>query len=298
MNDVMPPGECDQAISKINEWLDLFPSDKSPDNIGSVIHKYNISHHESTWKARLAAKKVFSGIWETDKLLTSLDGMAISEPPERGRTFFEKPGKHTLHLDQGDKRQGLHAYQGAVYLEQASEKDYCLQVMENSHKYHQEFFTTHKPNPHSEFRRLKEREVNWYKQRGCVVRRIPVPQGGMVLWDSRTVHAGAPPMSDRESPLWRYVIFVCMGPASWASPADINEKHKSYKDFQITRHWPCNGVSLFGMKDTFQNCVITEMPDIAKTDEMKRLAGVMEYDFHDGQPNGPEWKPKWQELSF
>ena len=83
MNDVMPPGECDQAISKINEWLDLFPSHKSPDNIGSVIHKYNISHHESAWKARLAAKKVFSGIWETDKLLTSLDGMAISEPPER-----------------------------------------------------------------------------------------------------------------------------------------------------------------------------------------------------------------------
>ena len=78
------------------------------------------------WQIRLMVKQVFSALWDTEKLLTSFDGAAISEPPERRRVSFAH--KHKLHLDQGVSRPGLHAYQGAVYLEEQTADDWCFQV--------------------------------------------------------------------------------------------------------------------------------------------------------------------------
>ena len=65
-------------------------------------------------------------VWQTKKLLSSFDAVAISAPPEEDSNNFATPGSTWLHLDQAAKRQGLHCYQGAVYLEEASDTDYCF----------------------------------------------------------------------------------------------------------------------------------------------------------------------------
>ena len=234
---------------------------------------------------------MWAHIWGTDKLLSSTDGIAIGEPPELGRTHFDEPGTHTLHHDQGPHKKGLQAHQGAVYLEEALQDDWCFMVIEGSHKLHEEFFATHERNSHSEFRRLSDAEVQWYQDQGCVLKRLAVPKGGMVIWDSRTIHAGAPPKSDRANPgRWRYVVFVSMAPAIWASPEDMAQKRKSYNELRITRHWPAQGTSIF-RRYRPHKLDIVQLPEFAKSAEVRLIAGDLDYDFGNGQSNGPNWVP-------
>ena len=39
-----------------------------------------------------------------------------------------------------------------------------------------------------DFCQLTDGEIKWYEDQGCTLTKVPVPRGGMVLWDSRTVH--------------------------------------------------------------------------------------------------------------
>lgn len=94
-------------------------------------------------------------------------------------------------------------------------------------------------------------------------------QGSLVLWDSRTVHAGAPPIENRaNSDRWRYIIFVSMTPAIWANEADMKSKQEAFKKKQISRHWSSDGFSMFKLKlkPCKKNLLsITILPDVAKT---------------------------------
>ena len=67
-------------------------------------------------------------------LLTSFDGLAIIQPSEGGKTKFAKDPKSLdgLHHDQGPRRIGFHAIQGAVCLEEALEDDWCFKVITGS----------------------------------------------------------------------------------------------------------------------------------------------------------------------
>ena len=57
----------------------------------------------------------------------------------QGSEDYAKPEQDWFHLDQGARRQGLHAFQGAVYLEETTDTDYCFRVLENSHNYNSSF---------------------------------------------------------------------------------------------------------------------------------------------------------------
>ena len=291
--NILTDAECDQQIQILKDWLARFGDDQFPENVSSIIHQYNIGHSETSWTCRLKAKHIFDQIFGTEKLLTSFDGLAISQPPESGKTKFSKEALSYdgLHLDQGPRRLGLHAIQGSLYLEEAKEEDWCFKVITKSHKYFEEFFDEYKPNPHSEHRKLKKPEVNWYLEKGGKVKRIACPKGGMILWDSRTVHAGAPPVSGRENTdRWRYCVFVCLSPAKWASEKDYGEKQHGYSNMRTSRHWPANGFSLFREFEKHPGLDIAELPDIAKTEEGQYLAGVMRYEFT--EEDLPDWYPE------
>ena len=288
--NVLTPQECDDHVSQLRVWLKKFPDNGMPDSYGSIIHKYKVAHHPVAWSVRLRVAPVFESLWDTKKVVTSFDGMAIGQPPEIGHEKFAEFSPSNLHLDQGGTKEGLHAYQGAVYLEAADEDDWCFVVMNGSHKQHADFFTnrTKKP-PRTEFLKLTQQEIKWYEGLGCPVRRVPVPKGGMVLWDSRTVHAGAPPSMHRKNPeRWRFVLFICMAPAIWASPKDMAKKKGAYHKMNCSRHWPAQGFSTFANKPTPpQLDAVSRLPVEAQTKKARYLAGDLEYDFDDGEPNGP-----------
>ena len=210
-----------------------------------------------------------------------------------GSKLFAKPNRDWLHIDQCDFRVGCHAYQGGVYLEEATSMDHCFRVLSKSHLYHEELFKQFPDiGPQTreiEFYKLNDREKKWYiDNKGCTLTKVPVLKGGMVLWDSRTVHGNSRPEFERPNKdRWRHVVFVSMTPAVWATNEDIAQKRKAYNKLLMTTHWSSRGVNLFpdriGKVPT-----ISELPDIAKTFEAKQLMGIEPYDFEDGEPNGPD----------
>ena len=132
-----------------------------------------------------------------------------------------------------------------------------------------------------------KRERKWFEEAGCMKRQIPGPKGGIVLWDSRTVHAGAQPIFGRKNMgRWRFVCFVCMAPAIWADAEDLRKKVDGYNKLQCSNHWPISSIKFFN-SGRITDCHITSLPPEAQTPEALQLVGVQPYDFNDGRPNGP-----------
>ena len=297
--DVVSSEDCDAAIRQYEEWLTQFKDGSWPKTSSGLINRYNTGHMTPTWEIRLKSKPVFAQLWKTDKLLTSFDAISIGRPPEDGQEQFQKPGDHWLHNDQHPLRVGLHAYQGGVYLEEQCEDDWTFHVMSGSHKFH-DIFYEHYPEAVRKAESLgvyylEPDEVDFYKDVGCEILRIPVPKGGMVLWDSRLIHANARPLKNRKHPgRWRYTVFVSMTPAIWASEEDIDDHKEAYENALMTSHW--SSMDIIGY-DSFCPANIkcpTEIPEVARTEEAKRLSGVISYDLKDGQPNGGDYRPEWK----
>lgn len=295
--NVLDISDCDLYIKEYKDWAQqVEDTGISFRSFESLIQGHRIGHFNASWCVRLKVKDVFAQIWQTDKLLSSVDAVALSYPPEQGSKLFAEPNTGWLHIDQGDFRVGCHAYQGAVYLEEATSMDHCLRVLSKSHLYHEELIKQFPDiGQHTrviEHYRLDDRQRKWYiENNGCKLTKVPVPKGGMVLWDSRTVHDNSRPEFGRPNKdRWRHMVLVCMTPAAWATDEDIAQKRKAYNKLLMTTHWPSRGVSLFPER-IGKAPTISKLPDIAKTFEVKQLMGIEAYDFEDGEPNGPD-EPK------
>ncbi|KAK3089675.1 hypothetical protein FSP39_005533 [Pinctada imbricata] len=296
---VLSHSECDSYIKEYNDWIKQFKNGKWPQSKSSLIFSYNVGNLDVTWKIRVKSKRVFEQLWGTSKLLSSVDALAIGRPPENGQEHFAEEGFHWLHTDQSAARMGLHAYQGAVYLENAEEDDWTFYLMKGSHKYAQEFYDTHEKQAFkstiNEYFQLRDEDVTWYEERGCQTVRLPVPKGGIVLWDSRLIHANARPIKGRRNPgRWRYTVFVCMAPAIWATEEDMGIRKELFNVAGRTSHWPFQGIR-FSLPNTHNDDGIIypkEVPPSGRTDEAKRLWGALPYNFDDGESNGPDYVPK------
>lgn len=83
--DLLTPKECDALTSQFRDWAGKFEEGQIPlQKKSSVIQSYRVGHFQQSWEVRLRAKAVFQAVWETEKLLSSVDGIAISKPPLNG----------------------------------------------------------------------------------------------------------------------------------------------------------------------------------------------------------------------
>ncbi|XP_060590584.1 uncharacterized protein LOC132745653 [Ruditapes philippinarum] len=305
--NVLTKEECDQTVDQYKEWLSQFKDCVWPFPVHSLVKNYNAGNMHPTWFVRLKAKNIFAQVWKTDKLLSSIDAVAIGRPPETTNEQFSKPSNHWLHLDQSPSRDGLHAYQGMVYLETADEDDWTFHVLECSHMHFKEFYETiARPREETKLREyyvFTDEEVQFMENKGCKSKRVPVPKGGMVLWDSRLVHANANPIKGRvNSGRWRFGVLVCMAPAIWASEEDMQKRKEVYDKAGMTTHWPSQGVKVLetSIPPFAPSGIVfpTQLPEIAKSSEAKLISGVLQYDFNDGRPNGEELKPGWMKHAL
>ncbi|XP_071110243.1 uncharacterized protein [Haliotis cracherodii] len=289
VENVLTNEDADRYRGMYSDWLETFKG-TWPHSIKSLIQRYKVGHMEPTWAVRLKAKKVFEEVWGTEKLLSSMDAIAIGRPPEDGEEDFQSPGRHWLHIDQGPEREGLHAYQGAVYLETADEDDWAFEAIEGTHEYHDRYYEEsdygimkRKDNPTWRFKNLRDEDIEFFtEERGLKRTRVTAPKGGMILWDSRLVHANSRVIKGRKNPgRWRYVVFVCMTPAKWADKESLQTKQMAYEELRMTTHWPSNGLGLFAEKlppyAPEDPNPLTEHPPSARTKEAKQLAGVLPY---------------------
>jgi len=72
VDDVISQEDCDVIRGQYSDWLTTFPETRR-----SIIRHYSIGHLEPTWTARVKVKPLYELIWDTEKLLTSFDCIAI-----------------------------------------------------------------------------------------------------------------------------------------------------------------------------------------------------------------------------
>ncbi|KAH3695378.1 uncharacterized protein LOC127862545 [Dreissena polymorpha] len=301
VENVISKADCDHAVNENKQWLTHF-GNNFPKCFNSIIKDHNVGHMETTWRLRLNTKPVFAQLWHTEKLLSSFDAIAIRRPPEDGVEEFQKPDGYWLHVDVTPSRIGLHAYQGALYLEEQTKNDWTFLVMEGSHKHILKRFDEY-PEKAERARKMgfyysfAPDDVDYFKSMGCRLTRVPVGKGGMALWDSRLVHANARPLPKRKhAGRWRYVAFISMTPAIWANEVDIAVHQEAYKKPTLTTHWSSQGVRVLQTSKTPWIPFPDTVPDIARTEEALQLSGMVPYDFEDGKPNGDSFTPSWRKL--
>ena len=86
---IIPNGvdrSCDNSLLKYQEWYSTFKESGEAIRRNSyMIDGYKISHSETSWGIRGSVRQLFGLIWGTGKLLTSVEGIAMFNPPEKGK---------------------------------------------------------------------------------------------------------------------------------------------------------------------------------------------------------------------
>ena len=146
--------------------------------------------------------------------------------------------KSWLHLDQRPLCQStFDCVQGWVTGEDIGQGDATLRVLVGSHKFHGDFATQFGEVSKDWFK-LNAEQIQWYLDKGCVLRDITCAKGSQVLWDSRTVHSGRSPVKGRKNPRNRYIVYTCYWPTSKISAKQAEKKRKCVLTCRMTTHWP------------------------------------------------------------
>lgn len=226
-------------------WKDIH---KWIPNKGMLFQHWNVGHMQAIWDVRSNPKviSVFESIWGTDNLACSFDGMSMGLAPEITNKGWDHKQKGWLHLDQSPARNGFECVQGWVTPVRVDEGDASLTVLSGSHKFHGEFADTFELRSNkADWYKLTPEHVQWYKDKGCQQVTITCPQGSMVLWDSRTIHAGKGPVKGRPRPKNRMVVYISMMPDT-LTPRQRQTKQKAILEGRMTTHWASERVKLFG----------------------------------------------------
>ena len=176
--------------------------------------------------------------------------------------------------------------------------DWTYEVLEGSHKHFEEFMDTTR-----QWRctKMEDKYVSWFAERGCHPQRLTLPKGGLFLFDTRLFQADVRPKRGRAHPArWRLMLQVCMTPASWATDKDLATKRRAYDKMETTTWQPSQKVEIYvcdsrGPADPYPDF---QMPEVARTDEALKLAGVKPYDGNEADTDlcPPSWnEDKWGE---
>lgn len=83
-NDIY--GSVDARLREYKKWYTSFREcGESIRRNNYVIDSYRISHSEPSWGIRATVRELFGLIWGTRNLFTSVEGIAMFSPPEKGK---------------------------------------------------------------------------------------------------------------------------------------------------------------------------------------------------------------------
>jgi hypothetical protein len=235
---------------------------------------------QAIWDVRCKPNvlNIFEKIWNTSDLQVSFDGASTGFAPETTNR-----GWHTnnwLHLDQSPQRNEFECVQGWVTAFDVGPQDGTLIVLEGSHLLHKAFAIEFGLNKlkkcRSDWFKLEQQHIDWYIGQGCKLVAIECPKGSMVLWESRTVHAGRAPVKGRLVPRHRMVAYISMMPSSMLTKRDREKKKRACMEGRLTSHWASKNVKLFPKWPRTYGAPLPSIPDYIPphlTERGARLAG-------------------------
>ena len=208
---------------------------------GMLMQHYHYGQCQATWNVRQNPKvvNVFQELYKTPNLLTSMDGVSFGLPSEFSRIGWHNDGRKWFHIDQALANNKFSGVQGWVSANEVLPGDATLSVLEQSHMLHESFASEFGQQQNkTDWFKLTDIQVQWYKNKGCREIEITCPAGSLVLWDSRTVHYGKGPTKGRRQASTRYVVYVCMAPKQECSNTILKKRMKLFNEGRMTTHWP------------------------------------------------------------
>jgi len=256
---LLTSAECADVVSKQWRFVEAGSEDRVkrsdpstwgsenwPQGIHGILQNGGAGHSEAAWAVRshpnvlqtFAALYAARGVpldlsLPSKGLLASFDGFSIVKPQSQ-RHFG---ACDWLHVDQRSSNEAFGSWQGLVNVgDDLSEEDHTFTCMPGTHRQFGAFFRNH-PNA-AEACRSKD----WYKFKpeelgffgGAPTIKVPVPKGGLLLWDSRLVHASS--KSTAAVHKWRNVAYVCCTPRSWATENGLKRKRQHATDGRTATH--------------------------------------------------------------
>lgn len=206
-----------------------------------LIQRWGVGQAQFQWDLRTNEKiiNVFKEIWLTDKLAVSFDGASFHFPPEKtGKGFLEKVKNQWLHTDQSYTRNGIECIQSWITAYPVNIGDATLTFLEKSHLYHGDFTEHFTITDKKNWYKLNEKEMQFYINKGCKQKSIACPKGSLVLWDSRTIHAGQEAMQCREHENIRFITYLCYTPIEDIPEKILKKRREAVNNLRTTSHWP------------------------------------------------------------
>jgi len=215
---------------------------------GAILSFHGIGHCDAQWyiRERPRVKQAFAGVWGTDDLLTSFDGMSIFRPWKLNPAWRTNPSASWLHIDQHP-----------IY----SPGFKCVQGLVNLLPMHPSIGgNVLIPKSHMDFPNIKDK----YPERVAKVPRqidhfrypandpllttgaknhpimCHLEVGDMLLWDSRTIHCSGPGLEDpatADPVLARAVSLVCMMPRSLCPEEVMEIRKRAPLERKSTTNW-------------------------------------------------------------
>jgi ectoine hydroxylase-related dioxygenase (phytanoyl-CoA dioxygenase family) len=205
-----------------------------------MLYKYaEAGHTQASWNVRQNKKvaEVFAKIYDVNvnELICSFDGFSFLPPPEE--THTKKKVDEWFHVDHSYTRPEFECIQGWVTGTDVAKGDATLVVLAKSHKLHSHFQDAFNITDTKNQYNLSDKELNFYLENSCKMKKIRCSKGSLVIWDSRVVHCGMPPDIDRTTTNTRAIVYVSYEPRSRLTKKMQEKRIKAFENLKTTTHW-------------------------------------------------------------
>lgn len=226
---------------------------------GAMFQQYSNGHSQYMWDLRQnpLIVEIFARFWgvSADDLLASFDGSNFTIPNNLNTLHGKlKHNKHKkgnteagtetaapwYHLDQSLTRPEFETVQSWVSAYDVRDGDATLAFLESSHLHFAELGDSTASKSVADWKVLSDNELEFYKSCGCMEKRIACPAGSLVMWDSRTVHYGAPSLKKPHEQSFRLVGYVCYRPRYFIRSDMLCAKRDAFNSLDTTSHHPTN----------------------------------------------------------
>lgn len=295
---------CTDVIDSMWDWLtnlgtgidrtdsNTWVGKNWPFNLHRGLIQHTLGQEEFMWKIREHKNtiKVFSQIYGTKKLLTSMDGANIGKPCEV--ISIPPSTKSWIHTDQNIIKDlslndvytsDYYSIQGVANFETSGDNDASLFIGEKTHTWHNKLFKYNKLKPINNWFMLRKEDIEYLTNNKIKFTKVNAAAGSLLLFDSRCFHSGYPHQKGRDIQRFRYVIYTSLTPYTRATDKDLQKKQKAVKEGRLTSHWSSCNVKVFPLPRTYGNIItyLTRKDNIPNYEKWslkrKKLAGLVKY---------------------
>lgn len=229
--------------AKIDEDFVQLMDDYDVENT-KLLQQYGAGDWDSAWQCRGATIPIWSRLYQTNRLISSWDGLSIVTPDEQRRDAqdlneFREP--NWMHRDQRVSSYNLaDTIQGYLALSDGTEESYSTLFYipkEGEHaqdvldEYHAKFHTRYTQSGRiarssyveDDYYLFPEEELAWWRAK-CILHKPVLAAGDLLLWCSAMPHAAAAAPDCTNVDIARVGIFVAMFPRDFVSLHHLKDR--------------------------------------------------------------------------